>query len=82
MELLVARLPTTFHSSFDQTACLEGCVEAVLVGSLATLGIGGFIHLLLCRVTQSSEGYGSTASTLEDNGRPLKDTFYEMFSLY
>jgi hypothetical protein len=59
---------------------LEGCVEAVLVGSLATLGTGGFIRLLLRGVTQSGEGCGSAASTPEDNGRPLEDTFFEMFS--
>jgi hypothetical protein len=77
---LVVRLPATFRSSFDWTARLEGSVEAVLVGSLATLGIGGFIRLLLHGVTQSSEGCGSAASTPEGNGRLLEDTFFEMFS--
>jgi hypothetical protein len=80
VELLVVRLPATFRSGFDWTARLEGSVEAVLVGSLATLGIGGFIHLLLRGVTRSGEGCGSAASTPEDNGRPPEDTFCEMFS--
>jgi hypothetical protein len=61
---------------------LEGFVDAVLIGSLDTVGIGGCIRLLLRGATRSvkGEGYGSTASTLEDNGKPSEDTFCKMFS--
>ena len=79
-ELLVARLPATFCSGFDRTARLEGFVEAVLVGFLAILGIGGFIRVLLRGVTRSGEGCGSAASTPEGNGRSPEDTFCEMFN--
>lgn len=52
----------------------------VRLESLATLGIGSFIRLLLHRVTRSSKGCGSAASILEDNSRLLEDTFCKMFS--
>ena len=69
-ELLVVRLLATFRSGFDRTARLGGSVETVLVGSLATLGTGGCIRLLLRGVTRSGEGCGSAASTPEESGRP------------
>jgi hypothetical protein len=77
-ELLVG----TVRFGFDRTARLEGSVETVLVGSLATLGTRGCIRLLLRGVTRSGEGEscGSAASRLEDNGKPSEDTFCEMFS--
>ena len=77
---MVFRLLETFRSGFDRTARFEGPVEAVLAGSLATLGTGGCIRLLLRGVTRSSEGCGFAAFTLGDNGKPLEDTFCEMFS--
>lgn len=104
-ELLAVRLLALFRSGFDGTACLEGLVDAVLVGSLdtslnlcllslllsrplricrngsnCTLGSGGCIRLLLRGVTRSGEGDGcGCTATLEDNGKPLEDTFWEMF---
>ena len=71
-----------FRSGFDRTARLEGFEDAVLVRSLDTLGTGGCIRLLLRGVTRSGEGEGCgfAASTLEDNGKPLEDTFCEMLS--
>lgn len=77
-ELLVG----TVRFGFDRTARLEGSVETVLVGSLATLGTRGCIRLLLRGIIRSGEGEscGSPASRLEDNGKPSEDTFCEMFS--
>jgi hypothetical protein len=71
VELLAVRLLAT---GFDRTARLEGFVDAVLVGSLDTVGTGGCIRLLLRGATRSGEGEGcgSAAST--------EDTFCEVFS--
>jgi hypothetical protein len=84
LERLDVRLLIAFLSSFGQTARFEGSVDAVSARSLAMLGIDGYIRLLLHGVTRpgGGKGYNSAASTLEDNGRPLEDIFYEMFSRY
>jgi hypothetical protein len=74
-ELLVDRLFVTFRSGFDWTARLVGSVEAILARSLAMLGTGCCICLLLRGVIWSGEGCGSAASTPEDKGKPLEDTF-------
>ncbi len=76
-ELLVDKLLATFRFAFDRTARLVGFVEAVLARSLATLGTGGCIRLLLRGVIRSGEGCGSAASTPEDRSKPSKDTFCE-----
>ena len=70
----------TFRSGFDRTARFEGPVKAVLAGSLATLGTGNCIRLLLHGVTRSGEDCGSATSTPEDNSKPSEDTFGEIFS--
>ena len=81
-ELLVVRLLATFRSGFARTTPLEGFVDAVLIRSLDTLGTGSYIRLLLHGAIRSGEGegYGSTASTPEDNSKPSEDTFCEIFS--
>ena len=72
----------TFRSGFDRTTRFEGFEDAVLVRSLDAVGTGGYIRLLLRGATWSGEGegYGFAASTPEDNGKLLEDTFCEMFS--
>jgi hypothetical protein len=77
LNFLVDRLLATFRSAFNRTARLVGSVEAVLARSLATLGTGGCIRLLLRGVIRSGEGCGSATSTSEDRGKPSEDTFCE-----
>jgi hypothetical protein len=80
-ELLAIRLLATFRSGFDPTTRLEGFVDAVPVRSSDMVGIGGYIRLLLRGAIWLGEGEGSFApSTLEDNSKPLGDTFCDMFS--
>lgn len=76
-ELLAVRLLVVLLSGCDRTARLEGFADAVLVGSLDTLGIGGCIRLLLRGPAASSEdgGCGSAASITEDNSRHEKIPF-------
>ena len=78
---LVVGFLAMFRSGFDRTARREGPIGTVLVGSLATPGIGGFIRLLLRGATRSveTETCGSAAPKPGDDGKVPDETFCEMF---
>lgn len=68
-------LPAAFRFGLDWAISLSESVEAITVGSLATIGTGGCIRLLLREATRVGDG---ALSTPEDASRPPEDPFSEM----
>ena len=72
------RLPTAFRFGLNWAISLSESVEAILVGSLDTIGTGGYIQLLLRGATRVGDCGTSALSTPEDTSKPLKDLFLEI----